>query len=116
MDPLSPAAADDVADMVMSMGYDCYDPVETLILGHPYRVRSVIGRQYEIFLVVDRVHELFNEVRVVTVPQRCHESIRKLTIMLRTHSVKECYFENVGRTLNGDIILRAFGDGFDEYV
>jgi hypothetical protein len=36
--------------------------------------------------------------------------------MLRTNNVEEFYFENVGQAPNGDIILRAFGDGFDEYV
>jgi hypothetical protein len=58
-------------------------------MGYVYKVIHISSWNYEIFTVPD--HHFFDEIRVIRVPQRSHEALRRLLIIMRLNNVTEFY-------------------------
>jgi len=91
-----------------------YQPTDTLIEGYPYGVVFVDRWFHDIFVVLKPT--FIDEFRIILLPQRCHESVR-LLIILQSNNVNYFYIEYKGATDDdGELIFRAYGDGFDMYI
>jgi hypothetical protein len=74
MDVLTQLSELDVADMMRAAGL--YESPESLIVNYRYTVLcvNIMEQENEIFVVIK--HPLFEEIRVIKIPQRSHEPLR----------------------------------------
>jgi hypothetical protein len=84
-----------------------YDEVEEMIVGNPYLVMEVVMHQL--------TNELFAVLKpplLIRVPQRFHENLRRLIIIMRLNNVNHFHLDRVGCTPDGVTILQASGENF----
>jgi hypothetical protein len=60
-------------------------------------------------------HHSTEEIRVVRIPQRSQEPLRTLLLIMQ-FSTADLFLHNVETTPEGEMILRASGEGFSVYV
>jgi hypothetical protein len=103
MDVLTQLSELDVADMMIATGF--YESSESLIVNYRYTVLcvSIMEQENEIFMVLK--HPLFEEIRVIIIPQRSHEPLRR---MLNDENL--LFLENSRYICDGEVILIAIGD------
>jgi hypothetical protein len=91
MEPFPRLTAQDVVDIRIEAGL--YDSADSMLVGYPYRVIEVqvSEQENEIFVVLD--HPFFDEIRVINVPQRSHEPLRRLLIIMRLNNVKNFFWK-----------------------
>jgi hypothetical protein len=94
----------DVADMMIAAGL--YESRELLIVNYRYIVLcvNIMEQENEMFVVFK--YALFKEIRVIIIPQRTHEPLRRM--------LNENLFclENSGYTFNGEVLLIAIGEHY----
>jgi hypothetical protein len=88
MDVFTQLSELDVADMMITQ----------------YRV-NIMEQENEIFVVLK--HPLFEEIRIIIIPQRSHEPLRR---MLNDENL--LFLENSGYICDGEVILIAIGDQY----
>ena len=76
-----------------------YQPIDRLIEGYLYVVVFVDRWFHDIFVVLK--HNFIDEFRIILLPQRCHESFKRLLVLLQSNNVDDFYMEYVGTTDDG---------------
>jgi len=94
--------------------FGLYEHIDELIEGYPYEVALVDMWGDDIFVVY---HKILRDVyRVLQIPRRCHETFTRFLERLKANNFRNCYIEYVGRTDDGEPVLKAYGGGFHVYV
>jgi hypothetical protein len=112
MQPLQKLTLEESLNLMIMLGL--YQPVGTMIRDYPYKVMHVIRSVHEIFLLLE--HNFIDEFRLIQLPQRLHETFRRLLVINSLNNVNQFYLEYVGDTADGEPILHAYGSGFSTYV
>jgi len=99
-------------ELLLSQGM--YQPTDSLNEGYPYAVALVHRQFHDIFVVLK--HNFIREFRLILLPQRCRESVRRLLVMLYSNNVDEFYLEYESTTDKGEPIFRAYCGWFDMYI
>jgi hypothetical protein len=104
MDVLTQLSELDVADIMIAAGL--YESPESLIVNYRYTVLcvNIMEQENEIFVVLK--HPLFEEIRLIIIPQRSHEPLRR---MLGDENL--LFLENSGYICD-EVILIAIGDQY----
>jgi hypothetical protein len=92
-----------------------YESPLTMVRVYSYRVLRVDVVNNEIFAALGH-HPSSEEIRVVKIPQRSQEPLRKLLLIMQLSTEDLFFLENVGTTPDGEVILRPSGEVFSVYV
>jgi len=90
-----------------------YEHIHELIEGYPYEVAVVDRWGDDIFVVYYKI--LLDVFRVLQIRRR-HETFTRFNTQLRENGVQNCYLEYVGRTDDGEPVLKVYGGGFHVYM
>jgi hypothetical protein len=61
-------------------------------------------------------HTSSDDMKIVCIPQRSHEVLRRVLITQALNNVHTFSLENFGETKDGEVILHAQGGGFSIYI
>jgi len=87
-----------------------HQPLDTLIAGQVYDIVNVGRRFQNIFVVLK--HTFLTEFKVILLPQRCHENLKRILNFIDEYHVENVYFTYTGNTADGEPVFVVDGGGF----
>jgi len=85
-------------------------PLDTLIAGQVYDIVNVGRRYHDIFVVLK--HTFLTEFKVILLPQRCHENLKKVLDIIDKYHLEYSYLQYICNTKVGEPVLWVNGGGF----
>ena len=87
-----------------------YQSLDTLVAGQVYDLVNACHRYHDIFVVLK--HNFLTLYKVILLPRRCHENLKRILNFIDEYHVENVYFTYTGNTADGEPVFVVDGGGF----